>query len=251
VPDYCGTSRSDICQVYITLKISFMQPKTLLSLLFFILSLQGFAQLNPASFSMLQIKSSVYNATFNVYIYEPEKKSAGDALPVVYMPNLSEDQFSATVNNLMTKSFLPRAIIVGISQPAVAPVKFTSLVSPSSIDPKGLFNEDVFLDEEYYQFVRTEIMPGIERTFKTGPEVLCADGNVNFMNYVLNNHPTVFKAYMSCDPFVWFDGANTLVLAKTYFSAYTKERNHQTSIDDVYIPDEVVLKNSRYPNYRH
>lgn len=228
-----------------------MQPKTLLSLLFFILSLQGYAQVSPASFSALQIKSSVYNTTFNIYIYEPEKKSTGDVLPVVYMPNLSGDRFSAAVTNLLAKSFLPQAIIVGVSQPATPPVKFTSLVSSSGIDPKGLFNEEVFLEEVYYQFLRTEVMPGVERTYRTGPEVLCADDDGSFMNYVLNNHQAAFKAYMSCEPFVWFDGTNTLALAKTYFGAYAKEKSGNATPTDVYIPDEVVLKSGRYPNYRH
>lgn len=147
----------------------------------------------------IRLYSKAMQEERNLRIYHPESTAfvpqQGKTYPVLYVLD-GEAHFYATAGMVQQLSqlsgALPEMIVVGIENPN----RFRDLV-PST---------DVQTLHPFAEFLRSELMPYIEKNYPTAPYKIIAGhslGGLTVMD-LLTKSPNTFNAYIAIDPSMWY-----------------------------------------------
>ncbi len=189
-----------------------------LTILFLFVALQAQSQ-NMETYKyppseVVTIYSKVLNEDRKVYVHCPKLDSAdlNKRFPVLYLMD-GENHFEllARYVDYLSRpdvSAMPEIILIGISN-----TKRTRDLTPTN----SLINYDGKPDSSSYklsggngnflQFMETELIPQIEKNYKTGPYKIFAGhsfGGLSTINCMLI-HPDMFDAYIAVSPSLWWD----------------------------------------------
>ncbi|SHM05783.1 alpha/beta hydrolase-fold protein [Mucilaginibacter sp. OK098] len=197
--------------------------------LFFIIPLclqaQNTAEYKPLIADNVQITSKILGETRKVYIYVPPADSLNPAkrYPVLYLMD-GENHFGmiAELCKYLSRwdvNVMPEMIVVGIPN-----TNRTRDLTPthSIIDYYGKADTSATSwlkssggNDNFLQFISTELMPYVETHYKTQPFKIFAGhsfGGITAINCFLNN-PGMFNAYIAVSPSFWWDNEYLLKLA--------------------------------------
>jgi predicted alpha/beta superfamily hydrolase len=164
---------------------------------------------NFVSNDVTTISSKILNEDRRIYIHVPTDSSRNKTYPVMYLLD-GENHFhllSAYTDYLSHWGVIPPIIVVGIIN-----VDRRKDLTPS----KSIMNYEGQIDTTYaqsggnelfFQFLQKELIPYIEKNFKTSPFKIFAGhsfGGNTTINCMLN-HPAMFDAYMAVSPSLWWD----------------------------------------------
>jgi predicted alpha/beta superfamily hydrolase len=173
---------------------------------------------------IITIHSNVLNEDRKVYIHCPKSDSSdvNKRFPVLYLMD-GENHFellSQYVDYLTRAdvSAIPKIIIVGIPN-----TKRVRDLTPtqSILDYKGKPDTAGWYktsggNENFFEFLKKELMPVIDSNYKTQPYKLFAGhsfGGISSINCMLI-HPDMFDAYIAVSPSFWWDNEYLLKLTE-------------------------------------
>lgn len=141
------------------------------------------------------LQSKVLNKTIPLSIHLPANyDSSRKTYPVLYM--LGSDyraRFAMLASTLdyMGEGQIPEMILVGIDLP-----EGNSILLPTRK------NQDTTIPDNYINFFETELIPHVDRTYRTAPfRVLFGGSNSGFFTvYTLLNNPLLFNSYFASSP---------------------------------------------------
>ena len=141
------------------------------------------------------IQSKVLNKTIPLSIHLPANyDSSKKTYPVLYMLGSNyRARFAMLASTLdyMGETQIPEMILVGVDIP-----EGNSILLPTRD------NQDTTIPDGYIDFFETELMPNINKTYRTASfNVLFGGSNSGFFSiYTLLNKPNLFNAYFASSP---------------------------------------------------
>lgn len=183
-----------------------------------------------------------YRILVSLPIY-PNYAESNDKYPVLYV--LDPDTFFGWVTDLArlatglravgypTGSFVPpNLIVVGISYPTTVLRQPKLLVGLRTRDQTPTKSPDDGMSggisggaEKFLRFVRDELMPYINRNYRTDPEDSAIVGHSLgglFTLYVLFHEPSSFRRYVASSPSLWWDKKVIFEHEREYASKHTE-----------------------------
>ncbi|MCF0040382.1 alpha/beta hydrolase [Dyadobacter fanqingshengii] len=200
-----------------------------LTSLFLIVAFQAHSQntqanLYPSS-EVVTIHSRLLNEERKVYVHCPKVDSAdaNKRFPVIYVMD-GDNHFALLaqyVDYLSRPDVLamPKTIVIGIPN-----TKRTRDLTPTNslLNYEGKADSSTYTDsggnEKFLQFIETELIPMIDKNYKTAPYKIFAGhsfGGLSALNCLLN-HSDLFDAYIAISPSLWWD--------KEYLLRMTEEK---------------------------
>lgn len=199
-------------------------------LIFFLIPAIGHAQLDSAKITVADIitfHSKILNEERKIYIYAPPTDTSyvTQSSPVLYLMDADEQMAMVTGQVIyLSQSFtlIPPMIIVGIGN-----IDRTKDLTPTHSTSGHHGKSDTSLastlttsggGEKFLQFLREELMPYVEKHYKTVPfKTFCGHSLGALMAvYTLLKHPDMFNAYIAISPSLWWDEQSVLKQAKTW-----------------------------------
>lgn len=191
--------------------------KLIIALCFALLSINfnAFGQSKEIQLGKIEtIRSTIFNQDKAIWIYQPEHDPlfAYDKpkYPVVYlldgdtnfipMAAMMREMCSGDMNALC-----PQMILVGVTNAnrrnELTPTKAGSKDQPTVI------LEDSGGAEKFTEFLRTELIPHIEKNYPTTPHRTLIGHSLGglFVMNTLTHHPELFNNYVAIDPSMWWD----------------------------------------------
>lgn len=203
---------------------TFLNRTKYIMMLFLLLSLQSKAQnvelFNHISNEVITIPSKVLNQERQIYIHVPKQNSANPnrTFPVLYLLD-GENHFhilSAYIDYLSHYEIIPPIMVVGI----ISKDRKKDLTpTNSTIDYFGKVDSTYNTsggNEQFFQFIRTDLMPYIEKNYKAGAYKIFAGhsfGGITTINCMLT-HSDMFNAYIAISPSLWWNNKYILKLAE-------------------------------------
>ncbi|MCE7065184.1 alpha/beta hydrolase [Dyadobacter sp. CY326] len=189
-----------------------------LTSLFLVVAFQAQSQNMQAytfpSSEVVSIHSKLLNEERKMYVHRPKVDSAdgNKRFPVIYVLD-GDNHFALLaqyVDYLSRPDVLamPETIVVGIPN-----TKRTRDLTPTNSllnyegKPDGSSYAGSGGNEKFLQFIQTELMPMVDKNYKTGPYKIFAGhsfGGLSVLNCLLT-HPDLFDAYVSISPSLWWD----------------------------------------------
>jgi predicted alpha/beta superfamily hydrolase len=175
----------------------------------------------PSS-SILTIHSKVLNEDRKIYIHcpKPDLLNLNERFPILYIMDADNHfELLAQYADYLSRPdvlAIPKIIVVGITNtdrrrdltPTKSIIDFLGKPDSSNIlKPSGG-------NENFLQFIRTELMPTIEKNYKTAPYKIFAGhsfGGLSSANCMLT-HPDMFNAYIAVSPSLYWDNRYLLKL---------------------------------------
>jgi hypothetical protein len=151
----------------------------------------------------------------NVYTPPTYRASAGaraEPLPVLYMPDggIDEDfpHVVTTVDSLLARGAIRPVIVVGVPNTQ----RRRDLTGPTRVAADSTIAPRVGGSAAFRQFLREELMPEVERRYRTTPERAIMGESLAglFIVETFLEEPALFTHYIALDPSVWWN-AGTLV----------------------------------------
>lgn len=189
-----------------------------LMILFLFVALQAQSQ-NTETYKyppseVITIRSQILNEERKIYVHCPKLDSAdlNKRFPVLYLMD-GDNHFELLaqyVDYLSRPDVLamPKIIVVGISN-----TERTRDLTPTNsiLDYDGKPNSNSYKlsggNEIFLRFIETELMPVIDKNYKTEPYKIFAGhsfGGIAAINCMLT-HPNMFDAYIAVSPSLWWD----------------------------------------------
>ncbi|MFD2934364.1 alpha/beta hydrolase [Spirosoma flavum] len=163
---------------------------------------------------VVTIHSKVLNEERKVYVHCPKVDSAdvNKRFPVVYLMD-GDNHFAllAQYADYLSRPdvlAMPKIIIIGISN-----TKRTRDLTPTNslLNYEGKPDSSSYKgsggNENFLQFIATELMPMINKNYKTEPYKIFAGhsfGGLSSLNCLLT-HPDLFDAYIAVSPSLWWN----------------------------------------------
>ena len=168
--------------------------RRLLLVLLFLLSFSSFSQKITDTLVSQKLKE---DREFTVSLPESYAKNKTKKYPVLVLldGDYLLDPFQGALSYAAYWGDLPEVIIVGISQN-----KKDERYSDCTFDPEtGLLEGK---GEHFFEFIGQELMPFIEKTYRTSPFKMIAghDVTAGFLNFYLYKDQPLFNAYISLSP---------------------------------------------------
>ena len=167
----------------------------------------------PSS-EVVTIHSKLLNEERKVYVHCPKVDSAdvNKRFPVVYVMD-GDNHFALLaqyVDYLSRPDVLamPKTIVIGIPN-----TKRTRDLTPTNslLNYEGKPDSSSYSlsggNEKFLQFIETELIPMIDKNYKTEPYKIFAGhsfGGISSLNCLLT-HPDLFDAYIAVSPSLWWD----------------------------------------------
>ena len=183
-------------------------------LLFVVLQAQHTQIYNYPLSEVVRIHSKVLNEDRKVYVHCPKVDSAdvNKRFPVLYVLD-GDNHFELLaqyVDYLSRPDVLamPKIIVIGIPN-----TKRTRDLTPTNslLNYEGKPDSSSYQgsggNEKFLQFIATELMPMIDKNYKTEPYKIFAGhsfGGLSSINCLLT-HPDLFEAYIAVSPSLWWD----------------------------------------------
>ena len=162
---------------------------------------------------IITIHSRVLNEDRKLYVHCPKADSAdlNKRFPVLYLMD-ADNHFELLVQyvNYLSRPdvlAMPKIIVIGISN-----TKRTRDLTPTNsiIDYEGKPDSSSYKlsggNEFFLQFIATELIPTIDKNYKTAPYKIFAGhsfGGISSINCMLT-HPDMFDAYIAVSPSLWW-----------------------------------------------
>ncbi len=151
------------------------------------------------------LRSSVLNEDRTAEVILPPEFGADsdDEYDAIYILDGIRAYHYATYDYLRGEGFIPkRTILVGLLGLKDTPTRFRDFTpTKTSMDSGGA--------DRYLQFLKEEMLPLINKKFRTASERSALVGGSMgglFVVHALLNQPTLFKSYVALDPSLWWDG---------------------------------------------
>ena len=182
---------------------------------------------------IITIHSKILKQDRKVYIYAPAG-SANEALPVLYLMDgeIHSSLVSSEVEYLSNAySVVPRMIVVATGNynydrmHDLTPTHFTSGTGADT--GKNAATNTTGGGEQFLQFLGSEVMPYVEKTYKTAPYKVFSGHSLGGLMTVhcLVTHPDMFNAYIAISPSVWAaDGLEVKRAAEVFAKAPPKNK---------------------------
>lgn len=194
------------------------------------------AETSLAKAKVLTFYSRALNENRKVFIYHPRTDSqyvSHASYPVLYLMD-AEEQLGMIMGQVIylseSYSILPPMIIVGIGN-----IDRTKDLTPTHSTTGNNGKADTSMaatlrtsgnGEKFLQFIRNELMPYIQKQYKTSPfRVFCGHSLGGLMSvYALLKHPDMFNAYVAISPSLWWDEQYTLKLADNLTGGFKSKK---------------------------
>lgn len=173
---------------------------------------------------IVTIHSKILNETRKIYVHCPKLDSAdlNKRFPVLYvMDGDNHFELLAQYVDYLSRpdiSAIPKIIVVGIpNTERVRDLTPTQSISnyEGKPDTTGQYKSSGG-NENFFEFIKTELMPIIEGNYKTEPYKIFAGhsfGGISSINCMLT-HPAMFDAYIAISPSFWWDNEYLLKLTE-------------------------------------
>jgi predicted alpha/beta superfamily hydrolase len=175
---------------------------------------------------VIVIHSKILNEDRKLFIYNPDDVGGNvlPAYPVLYLLEENDMPMVAGMVKYLSSynEQLPAMLVVGIDSGGQ---RIRDLTPTHSLyDNLGRLDSsaDSWLrssggGEKFLQFVREEVMPYIQRHYKTAPFKILAGHSVGGLSaiYTQAAHPDLFNAYIAVSPSLWWGKGSMLPLVKT------------------------------------
>ncbi|RYY15224.1 MAG: alpha/beta hydrolase [Cytophagaceae bacterium] len=158
----------------------------------------------------------------NVYLPAGYAESATQRLPVLYMPDggLEEDFLHVTglLQVLVADGSMRPFILVGIENTA----RRRDLTGPTTVASDLKIAPRVGGSAAFRQFIRQELMPEIQRRYRTTPETAIVGESLAglFVVETLLLEPTLFTTYLAFDPSLWWNNGQLASRAPALLQGY-------------------------------
>lgn len=167
------------------------------------------------------IRSAVLGQDRSILIKVPDNYDRSDArYPVIYMLDAHPPQ-NAMMAGLIDQQdwggMMPQVILVGIQ----------NINRVTDMTPTSTGREDEGGAAKFLSFIETELMPFVEKNYRTAPYKVIAGHSLGglFAVYALAERPTVFNAYVAASPVLHWDKNYVIKRAEERFkSGYADER---------------------------
>jgi predicted alpha/beta superfamily hydrolase len=154
------------------------------------------------------VRSSILNEdrTAEVILPPEFKADSDDHYDSIYILDGIRAYHYVAYDYLRGEGFIPkRTILVGLLGLKDAPTRYRDFTPTKTSPDSG--GADLYL-----QFLKKELVPVIDKRFRTNSQrSTLVGGSLGglFVIHALLNQPTLFKAYVAIDPSLWWDGGIT------------------------------------------
>ena len=158
----------------------------------------------------IQSKALGETRRINVYLPPPYADSAGTTFPVLYMPDggMAEDflHVAGLVQVSVGNGTIRPMVLVGIENTQ----RRRDLTGPTQVADDRKIAPVVGGSAAFRQFIRTELMPEVERRYRTTPERAIIGESLAglFIVETFFLEPQLFDTYIAFDPSLWWNGAD-------------------------------------------
>jgi predicted alpha/beta superfamily hydrolase len=201
--------------------------KTCLSLALCLLAMLAFSQGKVEKESIIigktdSVQSAILGENRKIWVHVPD--GAGkERFPVVYLLD-GDGHFSSVVGMIQQLSTIngntmcPKMIVVGIPN-----TDRTRDLTPTHMDIDPMMNDSASVrtsggGEKFIAFLEKELMPFIEAKYPTAPYKMLIGhsfGGLAVMQ-TFTHHNSLFNAYITIDPSMWWDDRKLLNETKTF-----------------------------------
>jgi uncharacterized protein len=172
----------------------------------------------------LVVHSSILNEDRVIWVRTPNGYEVGkDPLPVLYLVDGPDhiNEVGNTIDFLVDNGRMPPLIVVGIAN--TDRTRDLTPTHSSNKDPSG--KEALPTSgggDRFFDFIRTELMPEIERRYRTAPYKIFAGHSLGALMaiHILTSRPDMFQAYIAVSPSLWWDHEHTLHQAQDFFATH-------------------------------
>ena len=166
----------------------------------------------------LTLRSDVLDETRRINVYVPAAYEArpGERFPVLYMPDGGTGEDFLHIAGLVQISSLNRTmrpfILVGIENTE----RRRDLTGPTNVQQDLEIAPRVGGSAEFRAFIRDELMPRIDRTYRTSGETAIVGESLAglFVVETLLLEPSLFDSYLAIDPSLWWNGGHLVDTAR-------------------------------------
>jgi predicted alpha/beta superfamily hydrolase len=143
------------------------------------------------------------------------------ALPVLYMPDGGMDEdfphVVRTVDSLIAAGAIRPVIVVGIPNTQ----RRRDLTGPTHVASDSAIAPHVGGSAAFRRFLRDELMPEINRRYRTTPERAIVGESLAglFVIETFLEHPSLFTHYVALDPSLWWNGGALIDSAASRLAA--------------------------------
>jgi predicted alpha/beta superfamily hydrolase len=169
------------------------------------------------------LRSGLLDEDRELWISRPEEYDAsGDRYPVLYLLD-GEVHFQhgvGVVRFLASIDRIPEMIVVGIANPSFN--SRTRDLTPPPQSDKPTILPSTGGAEEFLRFLAVELIPFIDREYRTEPFRILAGHSLGglFAVHTLMNRPETFRAYVPISPSLWWDESALVTAAGSFFARY-------------------------------
>jgi hypothetical protein len=155
------------------------------------------------------VQSRVLGEARPINVWVPPRYRASDAvrLPVLYMPDGGVDEdfphVVNTVDSLVALGRIRPVIVVGVPNTQ----RRRDLTGPTRVASDSTIAPRVGGSAEFRRFLRDELMPEVERRYRTTPERGIVGESLAglFVVETFLTEPSLFTHYVAFDPSVWWN----------------------------------------------
>lgn len=175
------------------------------------------------------VESGALGEARRINVYTPPSYRAAPpartALPVLYMPDggLDEDfpHVANTVDSLIALGVIRPVIVVGIPNTQ----RRRDLTGPTRVATDSAIAPRVGGSAAFRRFIRQELMPEIERRYRTTPERAIIGESLAglFIVETFLEEPSLFTHYVALDPSVWWDKGALVDSAEATLRTFNSE----------------------------
>ncbi len=191
----------------------------------FVLTISAVAQdIAPPIPQKLVVHSNILNEDRVIWVRTPHGYKLGkDPLPVLYLTDGDGhiNEIGSTIDFLVDNGRMPPLIVVGITNTD----RTRDLTPTHSSDKDSTGKENLPTSgggDHFFDFIQTELMPQIDRRYRTGPYKIFAGHSLGGLMaiHILTSRPDMFQAYIAVSPSLWWEKQHTLHQAQDFFAAH-------------------------------
>lgn len=171
----------------------------------------------------LVVHSNILNEDRVVWVRTPHGYESGkSSLPVLYLTDGDGhiNEIGNSIDFLVDNGRMPPLIVVGITN-----TDRTRDLTPTHSSEKDSSGKEATPTsgggDRFFDFIQTELMPQIERSYRTAPYRIFAGHSLGGLMaiHILTSRPDMFQAYIAVSPSLWWDDQHTLHQAQDFFAA--------------------------------
>jgi len=172
----------------------------------------------------LVVHSNILNEDRTIWVRTPRGYESGkDPFPVLYLTDGDGhiNEIGNSIDFLVDNGRMPSLIVVGIAN-----TDRTRDLTPTHSDAKDPEGKETLPTsgggDRFFDFIHTELMPEIERRYRTAPYRIFAGHSLGGLMaiHILTSRPEMFQAYIAVSPSLWWEKQTTLHQAQAFFAAH-------------------------------